>query len=113
MTEEEWLTGFAPRPLLAFASGKVSERKLWLLGCACVRRVWHALDNHDLLDALALVEAYADGGCAEHALRQASLTGPHWQQFTRARPRLVALAVSQLVSLRTYPAYNLEQALTN
>jgi hypothetical protein len=37
MTEEQWLSGDDPTPMLKFLRGKASERKLLLFACTCLR----------------------------------------------------------------------------
>jgi hypothetical protein len=48
MTEAEWLACTDPQPMLGFLedSGRRSERKLRLFGCACCRRVWQHMNRH-------------------------------------------------------------------
>jgi hypothetical protein len=43
MTEQQWLACSKPELMLSFLKGKVSERKLHLFACACVRRVEYRL----------------------------------------------------------------------
>jgi hypothetical protein len=45
MTENHWLSCDSPVPLLEHLKGKVSDRKLRLFACHCLRRVWHFLDD--------------------------------------------------------------------
>jgi hypothetical protein len=61
MTEVEWLGCADPYPMLAHLKGRVSERKLRLLACACQwfdRRV-RSVPRAD--ETIALAERYADG----------------------------------------------------
>ncbi len=53
MTEQQWLTSTCLSEMQSFLWGKISDRKLRLFGCACVRRVWHLLEE----PARRLVEA--------------------------------------------------------
>ncbi len=62
MTEEEWLSGTDPRPMLGFLRGKVSDRKLRLFACACCHRFFQdRITDARTRECLAGVEAYADG----------------------------------------------------
>ncbi len=60
MTESEWLSCPDPAPLLDFAGGWLSERKLRLFGCACCRRLWPVLAERGSQEAVAAAEAVAD-----------------------------------------------------
>jgi hypothetical protein len=60
MTEAEWLACDDPEPMLEFLRDKVSERKVRLFACACVRRVGHLLTDAGRR-AVQTAEAYADG----------------------------------------------------
>jgi hypothetical protein len=62
VTEAEWLASEDPEgPLLYLTDSAVSNRKLSLFGCACVRRVWGALADDRLRRALEVAERFADG----------------------------------------------------
>ncbi len=71
MTENEWLACTDPTPMLEFLRGKVSDRKLRLFACACVRRVWHLLTDERIRKALELTERHADGAASVDELREA------------------------------------------
>src|SRR4051812_36419686 len=60
MTEQEWSECADPRPMLTFLRGRVSERKLRLFACACVRRVWHLL-TEGCRHPVVVAERFADG----------------------------------------------------
>jgi hypothetical protein len=60
VTEEEWLEGKDPAPLLRYVREIASDRKLRLFACACARRAWGLLgDAHRRM--IEVGERYADG----------------------------------------------------
>jgi hypothetical protein len=63
MTEAEWLACTDPGPMLDFlcASGRASDRKFRLFGCACCRRIWDAFPDPRNRDLVAVVENRPDG----------------------------------------------------
>lgn len=76
MTEAEWVATSEPVsvssfPMLEFAQGKASERKLRLFCVACCRRIAHVVPNEDLRRLLDVSEAYADGNSVAPGLRKA------------------------------------------
>ncbi len=60
MTEIEWLTCGDPEAMLRLLRGKVSDRKLRLIGVYCCRSIADILDAR-CLRALSLAEQYAEG----------------------------------------------------
>jgi hypothetical protein len=63
MIEADWDSCTDPEPILEFLrnSGKVSERKLRLFSCACVRRALARVGLRGFEHAIDLAEAAADG----------------------------------------------------
>jgi hypothetical protein len=62
MTEGEWLEGCAdPAGMLAFVGDRITERKVRLFACACVRRYWHRLPDSRSRTAVEVAERYAEG----------------------------------------------------
>lgn len=71
MTEQEWLSdedwarnSLQLFHLLTFVAPRRAERKLYLFGCACCRRVQECL-NDRTRNVVRLVEGYADSGDRE------------------------------------------------
>ncbi len=63
MTEEEWLTGTDPEPMLELLKARVSDRKLRLFACECIR-IYREIMGPGLdfpLERIELCERYADG----------------------------------------------------
>jgi hypothetical protein len=65
MTEAEWLDCSDPRLMLQSLGGGGSERKLRLFACARCRHGWPALTRGEYRAAVAVAEAFADGGVGE------------------------------------------------
>jgi hypothetical protein len=67
MTENDWLASEDPAAMLRHLRGHevnrlpISDRKLRLFACACVRQVWDMLTNPRSRDAVEVAERYADG----------------------------------------------------
>jgi hypothetical protein len=60
MDEREWLTCTNPYRMLAYLTGKASDRKLRLFGVACCRKLWHLLEDGRSRLAVEAAEALAD-----------------------------------------------------
>ena len=60
MDAAEWLTCNDPDPMLQHLKGKISDRKSRLFACACVRQIWHLLDDPRSVAAIEVAERYAD-----------------------------------------------------
>jgi hypothetical protein len=63
LTEEEWLTGTDPAPLVKHVEyfEEISQRKFLLIACACCRRIWDHLRDRRSRAAVEVSEAFADG----------------------------------------------------
>ncbi|HEY7428982.1 MAG TPA: hypothetical protein VH682_32425 [Gemmataceae bacterium] len=61
MTEEEWLAGLDPTPMLEHIRVTGSERKLRLFACALARQVWSLLCAKRIRKAVESAERFADG----------------------------------------------------
>jgi hypothetical protein len=70
MTEDEWLVGSDPRPMLEFLRGRADERKLRLFAAACCRAIWGLLDPGTRA-AVVVAERFADGAAEEAERRSA------------------------------------------
>jgi hypothetical protein len=61
MNEMEWLSCPHSHSMLAFVRGKVSERKLRLLACACCRALGDTITPDKVHEVIDVAERYADG----------------------------------------------------
>lgn len=89
MDEATWLSATDPRRMLAFLreNCKVSDRKLRLFACACVRRIWPLLTDADGRTALEVAEQFADGVGGKEELQAARRAAPRRPAGALARPR--------------------------
>lgn len=71
MTESEWLSCADPGEMYDWVGDVLSDRKLRLFGCACVRSVWNDLPEQSLRDAIETCERFADGIATPKELRAA------------------------------------------
>lgn len=89
MTEQEWLESLNPYQLVEYARAhlsasrtKAGKRRLRLFSCACVRRIWHLL-NEKGQRIIELAERLADGEPAGAEIwatlqRDAEQCSPGW-----------------------------------
>ena len=61
MTEQDWMIGTDPTPMLEFVRGKANDRKLRLFAVSCCRLVWHRMVDKCSRRAVEVAERYADG----------------------------------------------------
>jgi hypothetical protein len=73
VTEQDWLTGTDPSPMLASLRGRASGRKLRLFACACCRHIWHLLPDEQVRGAVEAAERFADGLADAGELKAACL----------------------------------------
>ncbi|VTR91775.1 Uncharacterized protein OS=Sorangium cellulosum (strain So ce56) GN=sce5710 PE=4 SV=1 [Gemmata massiliana] len=71
MTEQEWLKCSDLAPMLKSLHGSVSDRKLRLFACECVKRILHLLPSDLCRSAVSIAEQYADGLATVEQLRNA------------------------------------------
>jgi hypothetical protein len=106
MDETEWLECVNPWAMFALVRDRLDARKQRLLACACVRSVWHHLQDERFRAMVELGEEYADGRATveqlEGAERVASavLRDMDFSRFLR-EPPLSAMAAARSVGNRT------------
>ena len=63
MTEQDWMNGTDPTPMLEFlrTNGKATDSKLRLFAVACCRQVWHSLTDEPSRKTVEIAEQFADG----------------------------------------------------
>jgi hypothetical protein len=77
VNESEWLTGSDPLAMLD-QLGDVSERKLRLFACACVRRRWELIPFPRQRGTVELAERLAEGGAPDAELAEARERAEMW-----------------------------------
>lgn len=78
MNETEWLSGTNPYTMLDYLAGQVSERKLRLFACACVRSKWHLIPYARQRGTVELAERLAEGTAAAVDLEDARQRAEQW-----------------------------------
>jgi hypothetical protein len=73
MTEQEWLEGINPEPILDFLAGKGSERKLRLFACACSRQTLCFVADERAKAIIDVAERLADGVATNAERREAAV----------------------------------------
>ncbi|AMV29601.1 hypothetical protein VT84_34725 [Gemmata sp. SH-PL17] len=71
MTEQDWLNGTDPTPMLEFLKGNASERKLRLFAVACCRSIWHLLTDERSRIAVDVFERLVDGLATTEEVQEA------------------------------------------
>src|SRR5262249_29428433 len=66
---------------LGFRHGKVSERKLRLVACACCRRIWHLLLDERSRRAVEVSQRFGDGLASEQEVQAAAAAAWEVQDF--------------------------------
>jgi hypothetical protein len=74
MTEAEWLAATDPTPMLEFARGTLSDRKLRLFVVSLSQLFWNDLNIEEIRSAILTNEKYADGMATEDELCKARST---------------------------------------
>jgi hypothetical protein len=89
VNETDWLAAAEPLAMLDYLRGKVSDRKLRLYACACVRRRWELLRWPTPRQAVELAERFAEGNATAdevEAMRQqaqeSTYNAPEFEQPT-------------------------------
>jgi hypothetical protein len=123
VTEPEWQECADPERMLAYLEGSASERVLWLLYCACSRRVWHLLETADLRQAVEAFERFADGEIDEESFRPSATTTHPLMNYRdemfsgQTREEVISaaygvnLAVNAAMNVPGYEGYSYRKAL--
>ncbi|HKB36326.1 MAG TPA: hypothetical protein VKD72_07730 [Gemmataceae bacterium] len=95
MTEAEWLACKDLQPMREFLRGKVSERKLRLLLCACCRSLWDQLIQEWSRTAVEVVEWHIDGGATDTLLWAATRGAREaWERVVDEQPSCAGYAAA-------------------
>jgi hypothetical protein len=78
MTEEEWLSATGPYDMLMSFPAKEDSRKLWLFGCACLRRAWDLIRDQRARNCIEAAERFVDGQATRQEVNE------KWEEFLSA-----------------------------
>jgi hypothetical protein len=78
MNETDWLAGTDPLAMLDHVGVGVSDRKLRLFACACVRHKWALIPHRRQRGAVELAERLAEGRAKEAELEDARQRAQTW-----------------------------------
>lgn len=70
MTEDEWNACDDATAMMRSQRGRIGERKLRLLACACARVRWSGIEGEERRSSVVLAERYADGLATHEELRK-------------------------------------------
>jgi hypothetical protein len=76
MTEDEWLNGRDPEPMLECLRGRADSPGLRRFAAACCRRIWPLLAHEESRRAVEIAERYAGGLAGERDRREAKAAVP-------------------------------------
>ena len=61
MNETEWLNSQYPKNMFTIIQEKISDRKLRLFACSCIRQLWDKLKDEQYRNSVEVSEQFADG----------------------------------------------------
>ncbi len=106
MTETEWQTSLNFLDIVMSLNDRKYDRKWALFGCACIRRVWHLLEDRRSRNYIELVETYVDGGVTDEEMSAAwdALDAEYGQGNKQEHPCFVFYFALQSVVMESDPA---------
>jgi hypothetical protein len=93
VNETAWLACADPDAMLGFLRGRISERKLRLFACACIRRIWSLRPDDRCRRAVDVIERCADGLLRRAELEAALADAEAVEAGSRGPARAAARAV--------------------
>lgn len=107
MTDAQWRASDGPELMLMYLRGEASDRKLRLLACACVRRIWSLLTVPEWRLVVERAEAFADG--LESRAKLKALADSAYAPFLRTvewstAQRIAAMVTGQVAGANAWAA---------